>query len=312
MASIKLTGDTSGEITISAPAVAGTNTLTLPATTGSLMTSTFTGDINFDSDTLVVDSTNNRVGIGTSSPATKLDVSGNLRFSASNPVIELNNGGPQIYTTVANTLQFATGGGIGSPTERMRINSSGDVLVGKTTTGTTTNGIFLSAERGTNFVFPSSHYVIFNRNATGAATMLDFRVQNVNKGSISFNGTGTSYNTSSDYRLKENVEYTFDATTELKRLKPCKFNFIGESETVEGFLAHEVSDVVPLAVTGTKDATKVQDVYDDDGNVTGTETVPDYQGIDQSKLVPLLVKTIQEQQTIIEDLQTRITALENN
>ena len=82
MASIKLTGDTSGEITISAPAVAGTNTLTLPATTGSLMTSTFTGDINFDSDTLVVDSTNNRVGIGTSSPSQKLDVNGTINATA--------------------------------------------------------------------------------------------------------------------------------------------------------------------------------------------------------------------------------------
>jgi hypothetical protein len=81
------------------------------------------------SERLRIDTSGN-VGIGTSSPATKLDVSGNLRFSASNPAIELNNGGPQVYSTVANTLQFATGGGIGTATERMRIDSNGNVGIG--------------------------------------------------------------------------------------------------------------------------------------------------------------------------------------
>ena len=119
------------------------------------------------------------------------------------------------------------------------------------------------------------------------------------------NGSSTAYNTSSDYRLKENVEYSFDATSRLKQLKPCRFNFKADTDTtLDGFLAHEVSDIVPEAITGTKDATKVEDVYDDDGNVTGTETVIDAQSIDQSKLVPLLVKTIQE-------LEARITALES-
>ena len=96
----------------------------------------------------------------------------------------------------------------------------------------------------------------------------------------------------------------FDATTRLKKLKPCRFNFIAEpNRTVDGFLAHEVSSVVPEAVMGTKDATKTQDTFNDSGDVTGTETVANYQSIDQSKLVPLLVKTIQE-------LEARITALE--
>ena len=140
-------------------------------------------------------------------------------------------------------------------------------------------------------------------------------------GSISQSGTSTLFNTSSDYRIKENVNYNFDATTELKKLKPCKFNFIGESETIEGFLAHEVSDVVPRAVNGAKDETRdIGTIKDADGNVlqenaiearkedgqtwekTGTENV--IQGLDQAKLVPLLVKTIQE-------LEARITALEN-
>ena len=110
-------------------------------------------------------------------------------------------------------------------------------------------------------------------------------------GSISSNGSATAYNTSSDYRLKENVDYTWDATTRLKQLKPARFNFIGDADkTVDGFLAHEAQVVVPECVTGTKDE------VDDNGDAV-------MQGIDQSKLVPLLVKTIQE-------LEARITALE--
>jgi len=111
-------------------------------------------------------------------------------------------------------------------------------------------------------------------------------------GGISQNGTtGVTFETSSDYRLKENVDYTFDATSRLKQLKPARFNFIAEPDkTVDGFLAHEVESIVPEAIRGTKDE------VDDDGNAV-------MQGIDHSKLVPLLVKTIQE-------LEARITALE--
>jgi len=111
-------------------------------------------------------------------------------------------------------------------------------------------------------------------------------------GGITQNGTtGISFDTSSDYRLKENVDYTFDATSRLKELKPARFNFIAEPDrTIDGFLAHEVQEIVPQAITGTKDE------VDNDGNAV-------MQSIDHSKLVPLLVKTIQE-------LEARITALE--
>ena len=119
-----------------------------------------------------------------------------------------------------------------------------------------------------------------------------FATNNSQVGYISVGTSSTSYVTSSDYRLKENVDYTWDATTRLKQLKPARFNFVVDSDTtVDGFLAHEVSSVVPEAITGEKDA------VDADG-------VAVMQGIDQSKLVPLLVKTIQE-------LEARITALES-
>jgi len=136
-------------------------------------------------------------------------------------------------------------------------------------------------------------------------------------GSVVTSGSATAYNTSSDYRLKENVVAMTGATERLKQLKPSRFNFIADAHTtVDGFLAHEVQDIVPEAIAGEKDAMIDEEyevtpaVLDDDGNVIteavmGTRSVPDYQGIDQSKLVPLLVATIQE-------LEARITALETN
>ena len=111
-------------------------------------------------------------------------------------------------------------------------------------------------------------------------------------GNVTIGFSSTAFNTSSDYRLKENITYTWDATTRLKQLKPARFTFKDDtSDLVDGFLAHEVSSIVPEAINGEKDA------VDSEGN-------PEYQSIDQSKLVPLLVKTIQE-------MEARITALES-
>ena len=178
---------------------------------------------------------------------------------------------------------------------------------------------------------------------TGSQYFLDFRLSNNQQvGYISTNGSSTTYGTSSDYGLKENVDYTWDATTRLKQLKPARFNFIADATNtlVDGFIAHEAATVVPEAVTGTHNETEVinnvvlnadgsvnkQDVteadwtsgksattdpqgnevaalYASDTTWVATKTVPKYQGIDQAKLVPLLVKTIQE-------LEARITALE--
>jgi hypothetical protein len=154
-------------------------------------------------------------------------------------------------------------------------------------------------------------------SGTGGFAHLSFINGNGAVGSVVTSGSATAYNTSSDYRLKENVVAMTGATERLKQLKPSRFNFIADAHTtVDGFLAHEVQDIVPEAIAGEKDAMIDEEyevtpaVLDDDGNVIteavmGTRSVPDYQGIDQSKLVPLLVATIQE-------LEARITALENN
>ena len=172
--------------------------------------------------------------------------------------------------------------------------------------------------------YQSDVAMTFNDTSGSGGTAVRFKVNGSTKGEISFNTSNTTYSTSSDYRLKENVSYTFDATTRLKQLKPARFNWIADDTNTsqDGFLAHEVSSVVPEAVVGTKDKTQdIGTITDANGDVrqenvpeavkensehtwtkTGTENV--YQGIDQSKLVPLLVKTIQE-------LEARIKALES-
>ena len=176
--------------------------------------------------------------------------------------------------------------------------------------------LYLSGKVITDGVTTSAYAWSSQSNSTSSSVHLYFRNPNGFVGNISTSGTSTSYNTSSDYRLKENVVELTGATERLKQLNPSRFNFISDVDTtVDGFLAHEVADVVPEAISGEKDAMKDEEyevtpaVLDDEGNVIteavmGTRSVPDYQGIDQSKLVPLLVATIQE-------LEARITQLEN-
>jgi len=165
---------------------------------------------------------------------------------------------------------------------------------------------------------------IITTTSSSTRKAIYFNNTNGEVGSISTSGTATAYTTSSDYRLKENVTALAGSIDRVKALNPVSFNFISDADTtVDGFLAHEVQDIVPEAITGDKDATKEEEyevtpaVLDDDGNVVteavmGTRIVPDYQGIDQSKLVPLLTGALQEALAKIDDLETRIAALEAN
>ena len=285
-------------------------------------------DDNGDATAITIDSSEN-VGIGTTSPSSRLSMSGSntTTYSASSvggqdtsstlkiqntsnvadtfASIDFNTNNNRIVnrivsghtnSTVNGFLAFVTEKN-GTPAERMRITHNGHLLLG-TTSETARLCIASTTSAGTDPL------VVFSDS--GGTTC----------GSIDLNASGNTvaYVTSSDYRLKENVNYNFDATSRLKQLKPARFNFIADADTtVDGFIAHEVSDIVPEAITKTKDAVKVwkdneelpdgvsvgDNKLDENGN-----TIPDYQGIDQSKLVPLLVKTIQE-------LEARITALEN-
>ena len=216
-----------------------------------------------------------------------------------------SNSDVYIRTDTATPLRFLTNG-----SERMQIDDEGNLLVGGTSdtgfqivsTAAGTNGCLDCISSSTN-----GYYALrIDMHANNNYAQL-FRQGGSVVGTILISSGSTQYNTSSDYRLKENVTYDFDATSRLKQLKPCRFNFkIDADKTKDGFLAHEVQTIVPEAVSGEKDA------VDADGNI-------DPQGIDQSKLVPLLVKTIQElearissQETNINDLQKRVTALEGS
>jgi hypothetical protein len=135
-------------------------------------------------------------------------------------------------------------------------------------------------------------------NSTSTRYHLVFTNPNGVVGSISTNASATAYNTSSDYRLKENVVPLTGAVDRLNQLQVHRFNFIADPDkTVDGFLAHEAQEIVPECVTGEKDE------VDEDDN-------PVYQGIDQSKLVPLLTAALQEAIAEIASLKDRVTALE--
>jgi hypothetical protein len=186
-----------------------------------------------------------------------------------------------------------TADGASSPTERMRITAAGRMLLNTTSESTPANGQ-LSIDAAMN---NNNGIVIQNTDTQGAGQFFAIFYNSAGNtaGSISHSGTtAVAFNTSSDYRLKENVVPLIGAVDRVKQLKPSQFNFITDpGKTVDGFLAHEAQAVVPECVTGIKDE------VDADGK-------PIYQGIDQSKLVPLLTAALQEALQKIETLEQRL------
>ena len=218
----------------------------------------------------------------------------------------------------SGNISIYTGGN-----ERMRIGSTGRIDIGTTTnvfSNSSTSGINLFGTNGqVNLSQNGDTAMYINRN-TNDGNVINFYRAAASKGSISVTSSSTSFNTSSDYRLKENVTNVTDGITRVKQLAPKRFNFIEDADTtVDGFLAHEAQTVVPEAVTGTKDEVEVwkegeelpdgvsvgNNKLDDNGN-----TIPVMQGIDQSKLVPLLTAALQEAIVKIEILETKVAALE--
>ena len=272
---------------------------------------------NGDANTFFVNGASGKIGLGTTSPDAELHIE--PADDGSNASIVIADNGRSQYYRIQNN----------DSTDVLTFNKS-DATQIMQITGVNV-GIFSTAQTARlnieSNVSAYTHISLKNNNSSNTSGIFQnfLNASGTVVGSISQSGTNVSFNTSSDYRLKENVTYDFDATTRLKQLKPCRFNFIEDDDntTQDGFLAHEVSNVVPLSVNGVKDGTlDIGIVKDKDGKVlhenapqeradtennetwtkTGTENV--YQGIDQSKLVPLLVKTVQE-------LEARIATLES-
>jgi hypothetical protein len=265
--------------------------------------------------TAVTIDTSQNVGIGTTSPTNKLTIGGtnsNIFFKNADATTgyaagQIANTGGNFYfgltsstgafwqntagnyaatigTSNATNLSFATNDNV-----RMVIDSSGNVSIGSTAGG--------ADER--LWVQTTNADWCVQTNSTGSGTFyhISFRTNGTQVGSITSSSTTTSYTTTSDYRLKENIVPMTGALDKVLQLKPVTYTWKSDGSDGQGFIAHELQEVIPDAVSGEKDAVNEDDSIDP-------------QGIDTSFLVATLTAAIQEQQTIINDLKARIETLE--
>jgi hypothetical protein len=337
---LRIAGTTSGYVEVDCAATGGNNTIVLPSTNGStnqlLKNGSTAGTLGWSS---MVEDSSGRIGIGSTGPQAALNIkkdanstnpgdsasivltnknttlngniaggifadcyrdvndpayTGGIWFTRNSEVGNLSSSSHIIFGTT-------TAGASSLPTERMRIRSGttgGLILVGRSSSVSANATLGIDTASGVAGI-------VSETGPTSAIDHIRFYNGNGNVGNITTNGSATAYGTSSDYRLKENITAIADGITRLQQLKPSRFNFIADPDTtVDGFIAHEAQVAVPECVIGKKDA------VDEDGN-------PVYQGIDQSKLVPLLTAALQEAIAKIETLEAanaaldaRLTALE--
>jgi len=271
-----------------------------------------------------------------------------MYYDQFNQNVLLATGNPTHATGFSGTIKIRTNRGVNNATNADSLyrsgngssfvmsNSSGDVGIGLTSgqlnVGDSSSGNFYNG-----FLFDISHSTMLNCSALTAGANLkllrrddgnalefvDRSLGNTTVGSITIDTSAntTTYNTTSDYRLKENVVGITSALDKINQLRPVNFNMIGKTTKLDGFIAHEVQLVVPYAVHGEKDAVKtVKDgdlsndgSYEDEVRIAAlpTKEVPDYQQLDYSKLVGLLTASIQELSAKNDALEARIKALES-
>ena len=309
-----LTIDASDNVTVA-------NDLTVSGTVSS------TGDVAFDTDTLYVDATNNNVGIGTTTPSTgyggaisnvKLALKGQGAGGNNGTATLLMGGDNNHYSYLssehtgggATYLSFGTAGGAINPAERMRIDSSGNVMMGTTTRSNNEKvTIYQSVAQAMGLsVRTSGGPALGNYESSDQthATYWTFGRDNQTTGNYVFASGGTlrgsissttgTYTAISDSRLKKNITNITYGLNEVMAFRPVTYLMNEEDDTAKkhlGFIAQEVKTLVDEAV---------DDLIDPDTQ---------FYMLDKGGLVPVLVKAIQEQQAIIETLTTRIQALEN-
>lgn len=263
-----------------------------------------------------------RLGIGTTSPTARLSVIAASANSTAATIGGIEYGGSKRGLTI-KTFNSAGGDDCGvefnaadgfagygafkftaNTTTLATIDSSGNLLVGTSSQtpgyGNTNTGQQLGGSSVSTFSRSATDFVIVcNQNTVDGSTyyQMQFRVSDVSKGSITSSSAGTAYNTSSDYRLKNTIAPMTGALAKVALLKPCTYKWNADGSDGEGFIAHELAEVVPQCVTGEKDA------INEDGSIKS-------QGIDTSFLIATLTAAIQEQQALITQLTARITALE--
>jgi len=283
---------------------------------------------------LLLNPNGGNVGIGTTSPTGNTGTSLVVHHSSA-PRIRLTNdttgqavgdggeitmGGSDLVVEnreSSGNARFYTGGA-----ERLRINSTGKIMVNDVSQTYKKTAAYLHSAGNTdlsNGTVPLELCVA--GTSSGTRYLASFANVNGVVGSITVAGSSTTYNTGSDYRLKEDDVAMTGAVDRVKALRPINFAWKVDGSRVDGFFAHELAEVVPEAVTGSKDAMYDEEyeataaALDDEGNETtpavmATRSVPNMQGVDQSKIVPLLTAALQEAIAKIESLETRLTALE--
>jgi hypothetical protein len=297
---IKLAAASGGSVELVPTNTASNFTVTVPAVTATMLTNS-AGVLNIGAGQVYKDASGN-VGIGTSSPAHKLHVVGNafvgLGYSYYCYTADFGMGTPdsaglQIYSATSDLSGIRFGGrASGTFTERARIDGSGNLLVNRTTQ-------FSDGQYSANFGGNTRRGATYNNtDANSGANFVSFGRSGTIIGTISQNGaSNVTYSTSSDYRLKENIQPMTGALTKIAALKPVIYKWKSDGANGQGFIAHELAEVVPDCVVGEKDA------VDADGN-------PQYQGIDTSFLVATLTAAIQELKAIVDTQAAKIAALE--
>ena len=294
------TGITDVNGTAAAPAITGTDT-----DSGMYFGTNSVGLATNGTNAVYVDASQN-VGIGTTSPLGLFNIKG------SNGQLVLNNGASSGGMRLSAFTNAGTANGFlafeGFSAEYGRFDSTGGLRVGLTTnifnTASEEKFSVKNTSLGAAATFESTNVtggypVIYVRStdATAGQTAVFFYRTSTIVGSISTTASTTAYNTSSDYRLKNTIAPMTGALAKVALLKPCTYKWKIDGSSSQGFIAHELAEVVPDCVTGEKDA------VDSDGNIKP-------QGIDTSFLIATLTAAIQEQQALITSLTDRIAALE--
>jgi hypothetical protein len=248
---------------------------------------------------LIILAKTNGTSTGSNTVPTSGQALGSISFQGSDGTEFVNgatisaevDGTPGANDLPSRLVFSTTADGASSPTERLRIDKNGSVQIGAsgrpgslTVTGDVNNNEMVYFD---------------NLRTVGGYAEIDFRTAGTERGNIRWETGNVAYNTSSDYRLKENIKPMVDGINLVKQLRPCLFNFIeaGPENTMGGFIAHEVQEVVSYVVSGQKDAVR------EDGSIKP-------QCIDQSRLVPLLTAALQEAIAEIASLKDRVAALE--